>query len=466
MKRSFQLLFVLAWALPLAGWTEGRLGADHLGTDFERSIIEQSGQWAINAEAISHWSGYWLVDPLAVTASLDVGIGQGWWSVGEFDSRRLRQFIAQLANSDHALAITTADLAGRPASTEALAAWEQRYRQLRSPVAAANAQTTPLESMNIPIDFNRDWYFNGTHTWTGADNGEPMSSIDLLRDRDHQWGDDTSNIWVTAAHDGVLTRFSRCFARITHPSGWFTDYYHLNNIQFESGQSVKAGAAIANYANDLFTAICDGGHSNLPHVHFAVGRDRERVAIDQLRYSGYAINSGRYSYDPDPQYMWLEKGGERLTAWVDTIRHRSGQPIDFAYNGMWYEPELAGHGINLVTMPTVTGDANVFLVLFTYDDTGAANFYSGNAIVSSWQLGEELEIALFQSAGGGFSAMRSVDFESSDQYWEAGLIRLRLDDCQTGLANLQLNERSTGALVSQQWNLSKLIGTPIEVCQG
>jgi len=132
---------------------------------------------------------------------------------------------------------------------------------------------------------------------------------------------------------------------------------------------------------------------------------------------------------------------------------------------MWYESSLPGHGLNLVTMPMANGQQNVFVVLFTYDDDGSANFYSGNINVDQWELDRDLEIPLFQSAGGGFSEMRAIDFDSPDQYSVAGSIMIRLTGCSTGLAQLNLTERSGGGMVAQDWQLSKLIGVPISLCE-
>ena len=43
---------------------------------------------------------------------------------------------------------------------------------------------------------------------------------------------------VVAALDGTVTVFSSCSIRVTSPSGWATNYYHLMNIAVANGAQV------------------------------------------------------------------------------------------------------------------------------------------------------------------------------------------------------------------------------------
>jgi len=140
------------------------------------------------------------------------------------------------------------------------------------------------------------------------------------------------------------------------------------------------------------------------------------------------------------------------------------QTVDFHFNGMWYQPSLAGHGFNLTLQPGDSGQF-VFVTFFTYDDAGEANFYSGSVEVEQWLLGETLSLPMFQSANGGFSAPRAIDFDNDTEFAEVGTLTLRLHNCQRGVVEYQLFERSTETQISQNFAIEKLIGVPIEQCQ-
>ncbi len=140
------------------------------------------------------------------------------------------------------------------------------------------------------------------------------------------------------------------------------------------------------------------------------------------------------------------------------------QSIDYHFNGMWYQSALAGHGLNLVLQTSDAGKF-VFVTFFTYDDTGLANFYSGSTEVPDWRLGETLELPMFQSHGGGFADPRAIDFDSQDEFFAAGTLSLRLDDCRRGAVSLSLAERSNGDVVANNYPIEKLIGVPIDTCQ-
>ena len=473
MKRLIVLCIVLFGIAGTSVASDIRLTQKYAGFDLEAFVTAEQPDWLGHVELIGHWSAYFQISPLALLAALEVGHGEGWFtSQSQADIAALAERLSQQRKSLSPDALVPQGAVTQAQSRRSMDAFEQLFSTYKTDMPELNAALGQAVSsepvMILPIESERDWFFNGVHTWTGNDNGNPMSSIDLLVNRSHRWGDDTSNIWVVSAHDGVVNRFSECFVRVTHSSGWFTDYYHLENVQVQTGQQITAGTRLSNYADDLATATCQGGRSDLPHLHFALGRNANRVSLTLQRFSDHRVHPGRFSYDRDPAFMWLDHlpNQQRLTAWVDPIRTSTLlSSIDFHFNGMWFQPSLSGHAIELVTMANDDGTNSVFVVMFTYDDSGLANFYSGNVTVDSWTLGEALTVPLFQSANGGFSEMSTIDFSAPQDFDPAGEVVLTFDDCEAGTAAFGLLERSNGALVQQQWELTKVIGVPVDLCR-
>jgi LasA protease len=170
------------------------------------------------------------------------------------------------------------------------------------------AAIPPSTLLQLPWKNGVSWYFGGVHTTTGNNDGSPMSSLDHSKGG-QGWGADTSTDYVVAAHPGTVTVYSSCNVTVTSPSGWSTNYYHLSTLQVSSGQQVSANQTIGVYANNQAQALCDGGSSTGPHVHFSLLNNGEYSPLDGVSISGYVVHSGRFSYDTDPAYMWLTKNG-------------------------------------------------------------------------------------------------------------------------------------------------------------
>lgn len=423
------------------------------------------------AVAISHWSGYYSVNPLLVTqaalaqaeqlALTGDSIRALAAALASLDGQRLDS--AQLHQSLGSVLNLTPGITGRlidEARTEMASAG-------LSVEPAASADTPP--AMDLPFTRPQGWEFNGVHTWTGDNNGTPMSSIDLARTWSLRWGDDTSGDRVSAAHDGEVTVFSSCFVQVQHASGWGTRYYHLDGLTVTTGQQVRAGDDLGIYANELAQALCSGGHSNGPHVHFALIRDGQYFSLADKALSGYLIHPGLSSYDSDPEQMWLEKRGERFHAFRHLIAQEPGDnTIDYRYNGMWYSLDHAGHGMNIeiTDIPGQGGSRKaVFVVIYTYDDAGDANFYVGNRDFERWRSDESLVIEMLQTAGGDFSNLAPIDFDDPLQVMPAGQLELRFEGCDSARVELRLDERVLGHAVSHALDLVKLIGVPQHVCE-
>ena len=178
--------------------------------------------------------------------------------------------------------------------------------------------TPPASLLQLPWKTGEAWYFNGVHTWTGNDPGI-MSSIDFVENWNLGWGDDTSTDYVVAAHEGTVTVFSSCFVRVTGSDGWATNYYHLDNLQVSNGDAVASNQSLGTYANTQAQALCSGGSSTGPHVHFALLSNGSYSSLSGVNLSGYAIHPGRHSYDSDHSYMWIEKASTRYYAYIDVL---------------------------------------------------------------------------------------------------------------------------------------------------
>lgn len=183
------------------------------------------------------------------------------------------------------------------------------------------AQPTQVQSGDIadinqyfqlPFPTGEYWRNGGSHTHSGS-GSYPQSSLDF--NRGGNWGDNLSYIWVAAAAPGVVKYHSSCFMEIIHQDGWSTTYYHLSNIQYGTGAYIERDVPIANYASYKGQALCNGGASSGPHLHFSMKKNGQYYHLNGMRFSGYAVQAGRSSYDDSCSYFWLAKDGYRYCAW-------------------------------------------------------------------------------------------------------------------------------------------------------
>ncbi|SFC90656.1 M23 family metallopeptidase [Pseudoalteromonas denitrificans] len=165
-------------------------------------------------------------------------------------------------------------------------------------------------NMNLPWQSGYPWVSGGAHSNTGS--GYPYSSLDF-NNGSGGWGSNTP--WVQASHEGVVTRYSRCNIRITHPSGYATSYYHMDSLQYNTGDSVASGAWLGRYANNKQTALCEGGQSSGPHVHFSLLYNGRYTSLHNHYISGYRIDIGNYNYDDNCGRFYFEYNGSRTCAW-------------------------------------------------------------------------------------------------------------------------------------------------------
>lgn len=462
-------------ALGMADTTPVLMDARFSGFDAIAHVRQIHPELAARAEAISHWAGYYSVNPILLARIVLESPAPDSDAVAAL-ARALAAVATPSDAANRSLARDDSELARRLAERfpVPLDRAGKLIAESRADMQAAGlwrtlavtAEAPP--ALDLPFAPPQAWQFNGVHTWTGDDNGSPMSSLDLSLSWSQEWGDDTSNEWVAAAHDGEVTVYSGCFVQVQHPNGWGTRYYHLDNVAVATGQQVRAGDPLANYANNEAQALCSGGHSSEPHLHFALLRDGSYTSLQDVRLSGYQVHPGNWSYDSHRDRMWLEKRGQRYYAYDANIATEPGDnTIDYRYTGAWYAPQHDGHGLTVAIMETAAGERSrktVFVVMYTYDDAGAANFYAGNRDFERWRSDEAQEIDLLQTAGGDLTFLQSIDFDDPAQVVTAGRIDVRFLDCNRARADLVLDERTSGQPVAHTLELVRLIGVPQHVC--
>ena len=148
-----------------------------------------------------------------------------------------------------------------------------------------------------PWDRGELWEGTGVHS-DSSDNSAPRNSLDLWRDF-VDWGANTSSFWVRASQQGTIRVWAPCFASIIHPNGWETSYYHIDNIQLNDFDTVSVHQKIANYADNEAQALCQGGESDGPHLHFAIKYNGVDIEIDEntVDFTSWKHKAGIGHYD-------------------------------------------------------------------------------------------------------------------------------------------------------------------------
>lgn len=150
----------------------------------------------------------------------------------------------------------------------------------------------PQNMLQMPWRVGYSWASNGAHSHTGS--GYPFSSIDVSYDWP-RWGQPTYS--VAAAHAGTVNVLSRCQVRVTNANGWATNYYHMDQISVGNGQYVDRNTVLGIYASNQNTALCQGGSSTGPHLHFSLLKDGRHVSLQGVNLGRYRINVGNANYD-------------------------------------------------------------------------------------------------------------------------------------------------------------------------
>ena len=175
------------------------------------------------------------------------------------------------------------------------------------------------------------WAGGGVHSNTGGGSA-PRNSLDFIKIF-VDWGDDTSQFWVTASEAGTARVFSSCSMQVIHPNGWVSSYYHLDNIQVADMDPVVANQDLSNYADNLEQAICQGGSSTGPHVHFSIYYDGDPIEIDEPNVDfiswKHKAGEGQYDSNCDRSYYTMVPDGDIICPFFRNLPNNGSSELIF-----------------------------------------------------------------------------------------------------------------------------------------
>lgn len=319
------------------------------GFDVESYLAARAPHLLPHAEAISHWAGYTTISPRVLLALIEqesglltstkasatamsdpfgrlsdkssfaeqvqdvadrlatrVYAGEAAAGIGEFSGKRDAG-----EPLDFLFAPADAQKAAPEAEEFALVYRQLFEREYHVPAAQDEKSDVPAKQapnglLQFPFPLGQSWHIGGAHTNSGS-GSYPLSSLDM--GRGGGWGSNQSGVWVAASAGGQFKRHSSCFAEIVHADGWSTTYYHLMNIQYGTGQSVSKNTRFANPANTYAQALCNGGGSTGPHLHWSLKRNGSWYHLNGSYLSGWRITATGNSYDTNCNRFYLTKDG-------------------------------------------------------------------------------------------------------------------------------------------------------------
>ena len=317
--------------------------------------------------------------------------------------------------------------ASETAHSKAVVALGQTYNKLFGEadhqVKSSSAKQQKIANIDdyfqLPYLVGETWRNGGTHTNNGS-GSYPQSSLDF--NNGGRWGDNLRHIWVTAAAPGTVKYHSSCFMEVIHEGGWSTTYYHLDNIQYGTNTNVDRNTRIANYASSKGQALCNGGQSTGPHLHFSLKRNGQFYHLDGVKLSGYKVDAGRNSYDSDCNYFWLERSGQRYCAWSNIYNYgvsdKEPPPSNgdtytgyLAHKGQAFEPDggYFGHNGGQINL-SLSGPSNADFELALWKWSNGRWY-----VVASSTTSSSSESISYQ-AGSGYYTVRVYSYSGSGNY--------------------------------------------------
>lgn len=235
--------------------------------------------------------------------------------------------------------------------------------------ASKAATTPPWNMLSLPYPVGDTWYVGGAHANDGG--AGVHSSLDLSTGG-FGWGADLSNIWVSSAAPGTVKVHSSCFIEVIHDGGWSTTYYHMSDLQWTTGASINRNTNLGHYASNYAQAICDGGSSTGPHLHFSLKKDGYQHSLNNVFLSGYKVKAtSNTSYDTDCTKFNLSQWG---SSWCAGNFFNPGVDV---YSGLTIEPLNGTTNTKLyykMVVPEAPIDANK-IRFQTWGGTGDADIY-------------------------------------------------------------------------------------------
>jgi LasA protease len=262
-----------------------------LSFDLENYLLQNAPHLVKYAEIISHWCGYSSISPKVIIALIEYQTGlisntqpdpndmqKPFSSLSDSTgfSKQVKDVAAQLADAYYRSRKNQQSLDQNilqnfleKKSSVQQRTQQQTFRnlyyqlfpessesgkkQLQAPTVGA---TPPDNLLQLPYPVGESWNYGGSHTNTGSGD-YPQSSLDF-NGGSWNWGADTSNLWVVAAHGGQVVVHSSCNVEVIGSDGWSTTYYHLDNVVVETNQTVARDTPLANYADNSAQALCQG----------------------------------------------------------------------------------------------------------------------------------------------------------------------------------------------------------------
>ena len=299
--------------------------------DIRTFLQQHRPDWQELAESVNHWAGATGVDPRVILTTMavltdevaeTVPSAQQVKDVANQLSQRFYHYQDNLTAEQHNAA--TLAIVRQLQSPGDWQRWQDQYQAWFGSPDVAEPETAPQQAqrstgfapaygfMQWPWRQGYSWIPNGPHAHSGS--GFPLSSIDVSYDWP-AWGAPTYS--VTAAHDGYVTVMSRCQVRVTNHNGWATNYYHMDGIQVANNQWVSKDTKLGVYASQRSTALCEGGSSTGPHLHFSLLYQGRFQSLQGSSLGPYQVQTGRYSYDNNCQYTWLldQRSQQKVCLW-------------------------------------------------------------------------------------------------------------------------------------------------------
>ena len=162
----------------------------------------------------------------------------------------------------------------------------------RSDLTAQGILGDGSAQLGLPWRVGEVWTLTGgPHTNQGYNNdgqpdeGHPRSALDFAGG---------SGV-VYPARDGMAYRLCPNFVLIDHGDGWYTGYYHLDNIRV--GNGVRVSRWTTELGNISSLSGC-GGSASGAHVHFTVRRNSRSgfVELSGMDIGGWTVEGGSAPY--------------------------------------------------------------------------------------------------------------------------------------------------------------------------
>ncbi|MET1255662.1 pre-peptidase C-terminal domain-containing protein [Aliikangiella maris] len=323
-----------------------------LSFDVEKYLAENAPHLLSKSEAISHFAGYSAISPKVILAMIEMQSGLVSNAAADLESplaqmsnqygfvEQLREMAEQLREVGHQeKSLQTTMLSGH--MNQLSETFQKLFPQEAKMMANATAKSLdtslpgssgltsqpapstgltvsnaaslpPANLLSLPYPVGKTWYIGGAHANDGGTGVH--SSLDLSTGG-FGWGADLSNIWVQSAAPGTVKVHSSCFMEIIHDGGWSTTYYHMSDLAWSTGASINRNTNIGHYASNKAQALCNGGSSTGPHLHFSLKKNGYFNSLNGVSLSGYKIKAtSNKSYDTNCDYFNLSQWGSTWCA--------------------------------------------------------------------------------------------------------------------------------------------------------